>query len=368
MFGKEQIYANIFSMDAGGLILPNSAFVPFPVVLIRLVAYIYPMKHISVLIPAGDISLSNVEGMHHIFLEVNQVYVRAGKQPPFYFQLVGKQKSNFMKEDFFSIHPKFLIEQDFKTDLLIIPALHGNVLQSMQNNEDFVPWIQEQYAKGAEVMSLCTGAFLLGATGLLSGKSCATHWAHINDFRETFPDVQVLDEKIMTDEAGIYTSGAAYSYLNLILYYIEKYTNHDIAVHIAKLFALDIGRSSQSQFMIFEGYKRHNDENVLKAQEFIEQNYQEKISIDQIASHVALGRRNFERRFKSATSNSVFEYMQRVKVEVAKKELERGHKNVNEAMYDAGYTDSKAFRDVFKKIVGMSPVEYRNKYTRQVSA
>jgi transcriptional regulator GlxA family with amidase domain len=326
------------------------------------------MKHISVLIPAGDISLSNVEGMHHIFTEVNLAYTRKGKEAPFFFQLVGKQKSNFLKEDFFSVHPKFLIGQDFKSDLIIIPALHSDVLKGVQNNQDLIPWIVEQYGKGAEVMSLCTGAFLLGATGLLNGKNCATHWVLANDFREAYPEVNVIDEKIMTEEAGIYTSGAAYSYLNLILYYIEKYTNHDIAVHIAKMFALDIGRSSQSHFMIFEGYKRHNDEPVLKAQQYIEQNYQEKMSIDQIASHVALGRRNFERRFKSATSNSVFEYMQRVKVEVAKKELERGHKNVNEAMYDAGYTDSKAFRDVFKKIVGMSPVEYRNKYTRQVSA
>jgi transcriptional regulator GlxA family with amidase domain len=326
------------------------------------------MKHISVLIPAGDISLSNVEGMHHIFSEVNKAYKQAGKEPRFFFQLVGKQKSNFMKDDFFSIHAKFLIGQDFKTDLVIIPALHGDVMKNMQFNQDLVPWIQEQYAKGAEIMSLCTGAFLLGSTGLLAGKSCATHWGHISDFREAFPDVQVLDEKIMTDEGGIYTSGAAYSYLNLILYYIEKYTSHDIAVHIAKMFALDIGRTNQLQFIIFQGYKKHHDECVLKAQEFIEQNYQEKITIDQLATHVALGRRNFERRFKSATSNSVFEYMQRVKVEVAKKELERGYKNVNEAMYDAGYTDSKAFRDVFKKMVGMSPVEYRNKYTKQVSA
>lgn len=324
------------------------------------------MKYISVLIPEGDISLSNVEGIHHIFAEVNKAYLRAGKAPAFFFQLVGKQRSNLMKEDFFSIHTKFLITEDFKTDLLIIPALHGDIFKSMEINKGLIPWIVAQYSKGAEIMSLCTGAFLLASTGLLAGHSCATHWIHANDFRERFPDVNMVDDKIMTDEGGIYTSGAAYSYLNLILYYIEKHTSRDIAILIAKIFALDMGRTSQSQFIIFQGYKHHNDESILKAQEFIEHNYQEKISVDEIATHVALGRRNFERRFKTATSNSVFEYMQRVKVEVAKKQLESGRKTVNEVMYETGYTDIKAFRDVFKKVVGMSPGEYRDKYNRAV--
>ena len=322
------------------------------------------MKHISVLIPEGDISLSNVEGIHHIFSEVNNAYRRAGKEPLFYFQLVGKQKSNFMKEDFFSIHPNFLITESFKTDLVIIPALHTDINKGLALNKDLVPWIVDQYNRGSEVMSLCTGAFLLASTGLLAGRKCATHWAHINNFKEAFPDVHVVDDKIMTDDHGIYTSGAAYSYLNLLLYYIEKYTNRDVAILIAKMFAVDMGRTSQSQFMIFQGHKNHHDESILKAQEFIENNYQQKLTVDQLAMHVSLGRRNFERRFKSATSNSVFEYMQRVKVEAAKKHLENGRKTVSEVMYDAGYTDVKAFRDVFKKVVGMSPIEYRNKYNK----
>jgi transcriptional regulator GlxA family with amidase domain len=324
------------------------------------------MKHISVLIPEGDISLSNVEGIHHIFSEVNKAYLRAGKAPLFCFQLVGKQRSNLMKEDIFSIHTRYLITEDFKTDLLIIPALHGDIFKSMDLNKGLVPWIIDQYNGGAEVMSLCTGAFLLASTGLLSGKSCATHWIHANEFREMFPDIQLVDDKIMTDENGIYTSGAAYSYLNLILYYIEKHANRDVAILIAKIFALDMGRTSQSQFIIFQGYKHHNDESVLKAQEYIETNYQQKLSVDELATHVSLGRRNFERRFKTATSNSVFEYMQRVKVEAAKKQLEGGGKTISEVMYDTGYTDIKAFRDVFKKVVGMSPGEYRHKYTREV--
>ena len=128
-----------------------------------------------------------------------------------------------------------------------------------------------------------------------------------------------------------------------------------------------MGRSDQSQFMIFEGYKKHGDENILKAQEYIEKSYRDKITVQQLAEHVLLGRRNLERRFKSATAHSVTEYVQRVKVEAAKKQLETGRKIVNEVIYDVGYSDVKSFRDVFKKIVGMSPVEYRNKYNREIA-
>ena len=113
---------------------------------------------------------------------------------------------------------------------------------------------------------------------------------------------------------------------------------------------------------MFQGQKDHVDEPIKKAQAFIESNFQEKITVDQLASMLALGRRNLERRFKKATSNSVTEYMQRVKIEAAKKSLESSQENVNEVMYKVGYSDSKAFRTTFKKFTGLSPIQYRGKY------
>ena len=325
------------------------------------------MKHVSVLIPEGDISLVNVEGLHHIFSETNKALKREGKDPLFYFQLVGKSKSLFLKENFFSVHPNFLIEEDVKTDILIIPALHGDIFSTVERNKDLIPWIVEQRKKGAEIISLCTGAFLLASTGLLNGKSCATHWIHANEFKEMFPDVKLVEDQIVTDEDGIYSSGAAYTYLNLILYVLAKYVKQEIVVFIAKIFAIDMGRTTQSQFMIFEGYKKHQDESILKTQEYIEKRYRDKITVQQLAEYVFLGRRNLERRFKTATTHSVTAYIQRVKVEAAKKQLETGKKIVNEVVYDVGYSDIKSFRGVFKKIVGMSPMEYRNKYNPEVA-
>jgi transcriptional regulator GlxA family with amidase domain len=169
----------------------------------------------------------------------------------------------------------------------------------------------------------------------------------------------------MTGEAGLYTSGGAYSYLNLVVYLIEKYAGRDVAVLVSKTFMIDIDRESQSPFIIFKGQKEHTDEPVKKAQEFIEKNYDEKLTVDQLARMFALSRRNFERRFKKATCNTVTEYIQRVKMEAAKMSLESSRENVNEVMYKVGYNDPKAFRITFKRITGLSPVQYRNKYNRE---
>src|SRR5689334_10469869 len=160
------------------------------------------------------------------------------------------------------------------------------------------------------------------------------------------------------------SSRCAYCCLNLVLYLIEKYAGREMSILCAKVFAIEIERESQSPFIIFHGQKDHEDEPIKKAQEFIEKNFQERITVDQLASMFAIGRRNLERRFKKATSNTVVEYIQRVKMEAAKKELESARKNINEVMYEVGYSDNKAFRTTFKKITGLSPIQYRNKYNR----
>ncbi|MDQ4140732.1 MAG: helix-turn-helix domain-containing protein, partial [Bacteroidota bacterium] len=225
-----------------------------------------------------------------------------------------------------------------------------------------------QYQSGAEVGSLCVGAFMLAATGLVTGKKCATHWMAAKDFRRMFPEVNLVEDKIITDEQGIYSSGGAFSYLNLILYLIEKYVGRDIAVFMSKAFQIDIERRSQSPFAIFAGQKDHEDDIIKKAQDIIENNVTEKITVDQLADTLALSRRNLERRFKKATANTVVEYIQRVKIEAAKMSLETSRENVNEVMYNVGYSDPKAFRDTFKKITGLSPIQYRSKYNRAILA
>lgn len=283
-------------------------------------------------------------------------------------QLVGLSKETPLSGGLFTANSDAVIDDIKKTDLIIIPALDGDLTQAIEQNRDFIPWMIAQHKNGSEIASLCLGAFLLASTGLLNGKRCATHWMAANEFMKMFPDVTLVTEKIITDEQGIYSSGGAFSYLNLILYLVEKYAGRAMAVLCAKVFAIEMERDTQSSFIIFQGQKDHEDEAIKKAQLYIEKNFHERILVDDLASIVALSRRNLERRFKKATANSVVEYIQRVKIEAAKTSLEKKRDNVNEVMYKVGYTDTKAFRSTFKKITGLSPVQYRNKFYQQMSA
>lgn len=322
------------------------------------------MKHISIIVPESAV-LAAVTDPRYMFTAVNQFLAMAGKPALFDVELVGLTKEVKFQDGLFTVHVDKLIDEVKQTDLIFIPALSGDMKTALAMNQNFIPWMLDQRKGGAEVASLCIGAFLLASTGLLRGKKCSTHWLFANQFRSMFPDVTLVDGHIITEEQGIYSSGGATSYWNLLLYLVEKYTNRDLAILAAKFFAIDIDRDSQSAFMMFQGQKEHEDAEIKQAQAFIEQNYQDKISVDQLADMTAVGRRSFERRFKKATNNTVVEYLQRVKIEAAKRSFESSRKNINEVMFDVGYTDTKAFRDVFKKITGLTPIEYRNKYNKQ---
>lgn len=324
------------------------------------------MKHIIILATVGS-NLGSIDNPRRAFLTVNEYLKNKGESPLFNVQIAGSSKEVKLANGIYTIHPDIEIKNLKKTDLIVIPAFEGDIKTGVEQNKDLIPWIIQQYKKGSEVASLCIGAFLLAATRLLDGKNCSTHWLASNEFQNMFPKVNLLADKIMTDENGIYTSGGAFSSANLILYIIEKYAGREAAIHCSKIFQVDINRHSQSPFIIFEGQKDHQDEHIKKAQEFIEKNVQEKISVDQLASMLSLGRRNLERRFKKATSNSLVEYMQRVKVEAAKQRFETSAENVNEVMYNVGYNDPKAFRTTFKRFTGLSPVNYRNKYNRELA-
>lgn len=324
-------------------------------------------KHVSILIPRGHTSVVNIGGTHQILNMVNDMVTSRGKPRVFDIDLVGLENETRQSMGLFSIAPDCLIGDLPETDLIIIPAIHSDPDTVRDQNEAFIPWIVDQYRQGAEVASFCVGAFFLAETGLLDGKQCATHWMHAADFRKRYPEVDLVDEKIMTEEDGIYTSGGAYAFLDLLLHLIEKNAGREIAILASKAFSIDIDRDSQSAFIIFEGQKDHEDDKVIQAQKFIEENYEKKILVDDLADTVALSRRTLERRFKKATSNTVTEYVRRVKVEAAKKSLETTPKNVSEVMYDVGYSDNKSFRNLFRRITGLTPIEYRDKYNKEAA-
>ncbi len=335
----------------------------------RLVYYLYPkkMKHITILVPDGENNLSSIAGAYKILTRANTYWKEKGHKTVYKIELAGISKEVHFFDGLFTAKPHTSISAIKKTDLIIIPSLNHNYQKTIKINQPLIEWIVQQYKKGAEVASICTGAFLLASTGLLDGKTCSTHWAFADSFRNLFPSINLQADQLITDENGIYTNGGAYSFLNLIIYLTEKYFDRQTAIFCSKIFQIEIDRQNQSAFIMFKGQKMHEDDIIKQAQDYIETNIDEKISFEKLASNYSVGRRNFDRRFIKATGNTPVEYMQRVKIEAAKKLFESSSKRINEVMYDVGYSDVKAFREVFRKITGLSPLEYRNKYNKEAT-
>lgn len=323
------------------------------------------MKHLTILVPDGKNNLSSIIGAYKIFTRANEHWVNTGRKQIFKIQLAGISKKVDLYEGLFSIKPHTSITSIKKTDLIIIPSLNHNYQEAVKGNQLMIDWIAKKYKAGAEVASICTGAFLLASTGLLDGKNCSTHWAAADSFRAFFPKVNLHADQLITDENGIYTNGGAYSFLNLMIYLVEKYYDRQTAIFCSKVFQIEIDRQSQSAFTIFTGQKKHDDEVIKQAQTYIESKLAEKISVEHLSSHFSIGRRNFDRRFIKATGNTPVEYAQRVKIESAKKTFETSRKTITEVMYAVGYTDIKAFREVFRKITGLSPLAYKQKYNKE---
>jgi transcriptional regulator GlxA family with amidase domain len=324
------------------------------------------MKHLTIIVPDGEgNNLSSIVGAYKIFSKANAYWKTNHKNELFDIQLAGVSKKVNFYEGLFTVNPHTNISAITKTNLIIIPSLNHNYQKVVKGNGPLIAWIEQQYKRGAEIATICTGAFMLASTGLLDGRNCSTHWSAADNFRTLFPKVNLKADQLITDENGIYTNGGAYSFLNLMIYLVEKYYDRQTAIFCSKVFQIEMDRKSQSAFTIFSGQKMHGDEMVVKAQIHIESNLHEKISVEDLSSLFSVGRRNFDRRFIKATGNTPVEYLQRVKVESAKKAFETSRKTINEVMYEVGYSDNKAFREVFRKITGMSPIEYKGKYNKE---
>lgn len=328
------------------------------------------MKHVSIIVPTGTAIVDTIIGSLNLFQMANSYLKRSGQinEDLFIIDLVGLNMEPQTYNRFFTITPTKTIDKIERTDLIIVSGIVGNIDKQIERNILFVDWMKDQrITHGSEIASLCRGAFLLAETGLLNGKSCATHWITHDQFKQKYPQVNLIPDKIISEDNGIYSSGGAYSFLNLLIHLIEKYYGREIAIKCSKVAEIEYDRIDQNQFVIFSGQKEHSDEAIKAVQEYVELHYSDQLSVESLADKSLISRRNFVRRFKKATNNTPLEYIQRVRIEAAKKRLESSTLNVQQVMYESGYNDNKSFRNTFKKYSGLTPIEYRKKYNREMA-
>ncbi len=290
--------------------------------------------------------------------------VETTSRPAFELQFVGVHKMKVVLDKHATINCDFTVKDRPKSDLIIIPGFDIRYLPDLDFNyyNGLAEWLVEEHRKGAVIGSMCLGAALLAHSGLLKNGFCTTHWAGHDFMKCQYAEVNMATSEIITHNNDIYTSGGAFSSIQLILFFIEKYCGREAATYISKMAAMPYPLKSQNQFYIFNKQKHHQDKAIETAQEYMEDRYQKAINLQDLSGHVNMSARNFIRRFKKATGDTPVEYLQKIRIEVAKKSFEEGNNSVSDVMYSSGYQDIKSFGALFKRMTGMTPSVYSKRY------
>lgn len=319
------------------------------------------MKQIGVLL-TRNYKLLSLAAILEVFETVNYYDGLAGVENSFSIHLLADEKTVAQQIEAFGYRLLSLNDAPLM-DIILIPAFTStDMKETLRENQSCIAHLINQYNRGASLGTFCTGAFLLGASGLLNGKIATTHVDASNGFASAFPAVKLKADKTVTQDGRLYTSGGATSSFHLLLHLVQEFCGKPMAIKIAKVFAIDMDRDKQSYFSTFQPSRNHHDELVAFAQDKIENNYQDAATIEELIKDIPSSRRNIVRRFKQVTGITPIEYLQQTRIEAAKKLLEQTAKQMTEIIYDSGYNDAKAFRKVFKKSVGMTPSQYREKF------
>lgn len=324
------------------------------------------MKKVSILATNGTIATTVLGPMDVFFLAGrlwNAIY-DTPMTPFFEVEILGEKEGPVKCLNNVLIHPHRTIADVKKTDLIIISSITSRD-RIPKHRPDTIRWLKTQHRRGASIASVCTGAFLLAETGLLNGRTATTHWGFMELFRERYPKVNLQAEKVITDEETLYCAGALSAGIDLSLYLVEKYCGHEIAISCSKALMHDMGRKTQAPYSLLHFQKKHADESVLAAQNWLEDHYTETVDMNAVAKANGMSRRTFERRFKKATGDTPLFYLQKTRVEAAKKMIETENATFDEISYRTGYENSGHFREIFKKHTGLLPSRYERYFRRE---
>lgn len=224
-------------------------------------------------------------------------------------------------------------------------------------------WLRSRHAEGTTLASVCRGAFILGYTGLLNGRVATTHWQFADELAKSFPAINVDANRLIADEGDILTSGGLMAWVDLGLVIVQRILGPAVAAQTARYLVADPGRQSQSQYIRFNPSLGHGDEPILRVQQWLQSTLASQVRVHQMAEHADLGEKTFTRRFIAATGLRPTAYMQQLRIEKARELLELTRRTVDRVAWDVGYQDPSAFRQVFQGNTGLTPREYRRKFS-----
>jgi len=322
------------------------------------------MKKVTILAPYNTMA-TTIFGPMDILNQAGRLWNRVKNTPqtPFFEVTIASADGKPIRSvNNIMIQPHCGIQEIKRTDLIIIPSA-TYIEKILELSPELIPWLQHHFDRGTHIASICTGVFLLAETGLLDGKSATMHWGFTELFRKKYPQIKLDQDQMYLDHGRLYCSAGVSAGMDLSLYLVQKFYGRQAAVESAKTMVLDLGRKKQSPYDCFLGPKNHGDALIVKAQEWIEQHQTNVIDYKWLAREFRISRRSLERRFKKAVGMTPLGYLQKLRVEHAKRLLEEGTWTFNEITYQVGYEDISFFRKIFIRLTGLRPKEYQQRFT-----
>ena len=289
-----------------------------------------------------------------------------GTRPPFKAEIVGEKTGPLVVASGVPVNIQRAVDSIETTDIVIVPSI---VLRSGGWQKQRYPrlnaWLRRMHERGAVLCSACSGIFLLAETGLFDGKAATVHFGYAQDFAATHPDVAVHPERVLVisgQREELVTSGASTSWHDLVLYLIARYAGSTTAQEAARMFALQWQQDGLTPYIVFKGKSDHGDAAIEGAQQWLSTHFSVANPVEAMIKRSKLAARTFKRRFTEATGLSPIAYVQRLRIEDAKRRLERTDASVDEISWRVGYEDAAFFRRLFKRTTGLAPAAYRKRF------
>jgi transcriptional regulator GlxA family with amidase domain len=315
---------------------------------------------------AGASTLFGIYDVMNVFSVMNAMGKATGAPAPFSVEIVSERAGPLMLASGVPAPVQRSVADIEATDIVIVPSL---VLPASgwakQRYPALVRWLLDMHAQGALLCSACSGIFVLGETGLFDGKDATVHFAYERAFQAAHPAIAVHPERVLViagHREELISSGASATWHDLVLYLIARHAGATAAQDVARLFALQWHQEGLAPYIVFEGRTDHGDAEIEQAQAWLAKHFSVASPVDEMVRRSRLAERTFKRRFGAATGLTPIDYVQRLRVEDAKRRLERTDAPVDEISWRVGYEDAAFFRRLFRRTTGMAPGAYRKRF------
>ena len=259
-----------------------------------------------------------------------------------------------------TLTPSATLNDMMQPDLVFVPALWGNPRRAIHQSQAAVQWIQQCYAQGTTFCSVGSGSYFLAEAGLLNGRKATTHWRFFKEFAHDYPQVRLEQKRFITHQDRLYCTGSVSAVRDVMVHFIERMYNADIANEVARHFTHELKRSQESILLSQAPHHSHHDETIIKIQEWLQANYARDLTMKEVAQRFGLNIRTFNRRFRQAADKSALDYLQEIRTDQATQLLKHSNLSIAEIAFAVGYQDVSYFTGLFRRRQGMTPKAYRH--------